>query len=106
MEIKNIADLHRIHEQFASQFPKQLEALSKGQPPSTEARIAAVRASLESARNAAAAAERKHATLVKRAATELAQHRELVARLEGELDGLDGPAGKGSKQAARAAKPK
>ena len=106
MEIKSIADLKKVHEHFENLFTKQLDALGKRSPPSAEAGIAATRASLESARNAVAAAERRHATLVKRAATELAQHREMVARLEGELDGLDASAGKGSKKAGRAAKPK
>src|SRR5689334_11144955 len=104
MEIKNITDLQKVHEHFENLFTKQLDALGKRGPQSAEARIAAVRAGLESARNAVAAAERRHATLLKRAETEIAAHRETVARLEGELEGLDVSESKGSKKSSRAAK--
>src|SRR5262245_48046204 len=105
MEIKTIADLRKVQEHFADQFTKQLETLGKRNPECPEERIGAARVNRECARNGVAAAERRHATLVRRAETELSAHRETVARLEGELDGLNASA-KGSGKPARPAKPK
>ncbi len=107
MEIKSYADLQKLHAHFESLFTKQLDALGK-RPQSAESLLAAKRAKLESARNEAAAAERRHATLVKRAAAELADHREAVARLERELEAHGASAGKApkGKKPGRVAKPK
>lgn len=108
MEIKSYADLQKIQAHFESLFTKQLDALGKKQPQSADSLLAARRAKLESARNAVAAAERRHATLVKRAEAELADHRETVARLESELAEHGAQAGKAprAKKPARVAKPK
>src|SRR6185295_15143194 len=90
MEIKNYAELQKMHEHFESLFRKSLAP--PGKKParvSAESQVTARRAALAAARTVLATAERKHATLVKRAEAEVAALREAVARLEGEAEGND-----------------
>jgi len=105
MEIKSYADLLKIHTFFEELFTKQLAVQDGKQPPSAAALLAVKRADIDSARNAAAAAERRHAALVRRAVAERASQSEMLARLK------DKPAHVGEsaavrKKAARPAKPK
>ena len=105
MEIKSYADLLKIHTFFEELLTRQLAMQEGKQPPSSATLTVVQRADVDTARNCAAAAERRHAVLMRRAVAERAAHNDALARLKGNPahDGV--PAAKG-KKAARAAKPK
>lgn len=110
MELKTYDDVLALHSNFADTFRKRIEEMKKTLPKSTDALIKSKSAEIKAAIEAAKAAEKARDTLVKRANAEIAQHKEVAARLTLEVEEIQ----KGSKTKpdpklkapARPAKPK